>query len=56
MGYTHGYKWSDDEIEKQLRFVIQKLELDHFPTHSEMILALGNKSLACAISKSISFN
>lgn len=51
MGYTHGTAWTDEVIENKIMEVVQKLNLDHFPTHSEMIAALGNRGLAAKISK-----
>lgn len=51
MGYTHGNKWSDEKVEKEIRKVIQELGIDHFPTHKEMKRVIGNKSLSCRISK-----
>lgn len=37
MGYTHGIPWNDDLIKENIIIVVEKLNLDHFPTHSEMI-------------------
>ena len=51
MGYTHGIPWNDDLIKENIMIVVEKLNLDHFPTHSEMIEVFGNKSLACKIAK-----
>lgn len=51
MGYTRGTVWTDEVIEKKIMEVVEKLNLDHFPTHSEIIKALGNKGLAVKISK-----
>lgn len=51
LGYTHGIKWTDELIEKEILDVVKKLKLDHFPTHSEIIKATGNKSLAVKISR-----
>ena len=51
MGYTHGIEWSDSVIEQKIMEVVNKLNLDHFPTHAEMVKALGDKSLPCKISK-----
>ena len=51
MGYIQGIEWSDSVIEQKIMEVVNKLNLDHFPTHSEMVKALGNKSLPCKILK-----
>lgn len=51
MGYTHGEAWTDELIEQKIKEVVEKLNLDHFPTHTEIVKALGNKGLASKISK-----
>ena len=51
MGYTHGNAWTDELIEKKIWEVVETLKWDHFPTHTEMTKVLGDKSLACKISK-----
>lgn len=51
MGYTHGLRWDDERIEKEIRETMNILNIDYFPTHSEMIKLYGNRSLTCAISK-----
>ena len=52
IGYTHGIKWTDELIISEITRVIKALELDRFPTHSEIENFYGNKSLAIKISKS----
>lgn len=51
MGHTHGISWTDELIEEKIFEVINELQLDHFPTHSEIISVLGNRGLAAKISK-----
>lgn len=51
MGHTHGKEWNDDAIKKNIVEIIEETNLDHFPTHSEMVSFFKNKKLACAISK-----
>lgn len=51
MGYTHGRKWEDGDIEKDLLKIIDTLKLDHFPTKKEMIDFYGNRSLSNKVSK-----
>ena len=51
MGYTHGTEWTDELIEQEIWKVVNELQLDHFPTHTEIMQALGNKGLAAKISK-----
>ena len=38
MGYTHGKKWADGEVEESIMNMVNTLKLDHFPTKSEMII------------------
>ena len=45
MGYTHGIPWNDDLIKENIMIVVEKLNLDHFPTHSEMIEVFETKAL-----------
>lgn len=51
MGYTHGTDWTDELIEQKIMEVVNTLQIDHFPTHTEIIKVLGNKGLAAKISK-----
>lgn len=51
MAYTHGTKWNDELIEQKINEVINILNIAHFPTHSEIEKALGNKSLTKKISE-----
>lgn len=50
MPYTHGIKWNDDLIEQKIKEVVNTLQIDHFPTHTEMIKALGKTSLCKKVS------
>lgn len=52
IGYTHGTHWTDELVISEILKVISALELDRFPTHSEIIDYFGNRSLAARISKS----
>ena len=52
MGYTHGKKWADGEVEESIMNMVNTLKLDHFPTKAEMIEFYGNRSLAGKVSKS----
>lgn len=51
MGYTYGRRWSDEMIENEILKVKEGLNLDHFPTHSEMNDYTGNRALSLAISR-----
>lgn len=50
MGYTHGTEWSDMKIEQKIMEVVGKLNLDHFPTHSEMNKVLLSNGLSKKVS------
>ena len=52
MGYTHGRKWSEDEVKKEIMNIVETLDLKHFPTKSQIINFYGNNSLANKISRS----
>lgn len=52
MGYTHGRKWSEDEVRKEIMNIVETLNLKHFPTKSQIINFYGNNSLANKISRS----
>lgn len=45
MGYTHGIQWNDEMIEEKIKEVINELNIDYFPSHSEIESVLKNKSL-----------
>lgn len=42
MGYTHGNKWTDELITKEILNVKNVLNLDRMPSRSEIVLAVGN--------------
>lgn len=52
IGHSHGTCWTDEMVASEINRVIQSLELDRFPTHSEIEKFYGNKSLTVKISKS----
>lgn len=52
MGYVHGRKWEDGDVEKEIMNVVDTLKLNRFPTKEEMIEFYGNKSLTSKISHS----
>ena len=49
MGYAYGTKWTDDLIEKEILDVVKKLNIDYFPTHTEIKQVKGNSALASKI-------
>lgn len=51
MGYTHGRKWSEDLIEKEIKNLMSIYEFNYLPSRKEMIELYGNSSLSVAISK-----
>lgn len=52
MGYTHGKKWTDEEIKKDIMKVVNSLGLKHFPSKSQIIKFYGNSALSNKISRS----
>lgn len=52
IGHSHGTCWTDEMVVFEIKRVVQSLELDRFPTHSEIEQFYGNKSLTNKISKS----
>lgn len=52
MGYAHGRKWKDGDVENAIMNIVNTLKLDHFPTKSEMIDFYGDMALSNKVSKS----
>lgn len=55
MGYTHGTKWTDLMVEKEILKVKDCLCLDRMPTRKEIELVTQNSKLTSKISKSKGF-
>ena len=51
MGHTHGRRWSDEAIKEEIANVMNSLDIDRMPTHSEIKSVMGNASLTNKISK-----
>lgn len=52
IGHSHGRKWTESDIEFEIRKVMSVLGLkNRFPTHSEILEYTGNRGLNNAISK-----
>lgn len=51
MGYTHGKKWTKEEIEKSILKVVDEYELNRMPSRSEVESFFGDTSLTNAISR-----
>ena len=49
MGYSHGKQWSEDEIVKTLKRMVETLGMNTMPTHSEMDKFLENMVAASFI-------
>lgn len=53
MGYTHGKRWTQEEIEKAVLEVVRETDLDRMPSRSEVERYYGDYRLTNAISKRI---
>jgi len=51
MGYTHGFKWSDDLIQEHVLQVVSGLKLDRMPTRKECVKFTKSNALSAAISR-----
>lgn len=51
MGYSHGKQWSENEIVKTLKRMVETLGMNTMPTHSEMNNFFGTASVSNAVSK-----
>jgi hypothetical protein len=51
MGYTHGIRWSDDQIKKAVMEVKDGLGLDRMPTRSECVNYTNSNALSSAITR-----
>jgi hypothetical protein len=51
MGYTHGKHWTDDDVKREVRNVMDCLCIDRMPSRSECLSVCGNEALANKISK-----
>lgn len=52
MAYAHGTKWTESMVIDRLNEVVEEKNLDHFPTHSELIDYYNNNALASKLAKS----
>lgn len=48
-------KWNDEKIEREVRMVMEKLNIKHFPTRSELDEVTGNTALTNAVAKGHGF-
>lgn len=51
MGYTHGFRWTDDLIREKIYEVKDALGLDRMPSRKECVQYFHNEALVNAISK-----
>lgn len=52
MGYAYGIEWTDELVQEKISLIVNTLDINHFPTHSDMENFYGNKKLSNRISKS----
>ncbi len=55
MGHSHGIKWTDEMVKKEIRKVMESLNIDRMPSRKEIELVTQNSSLTNKISKSGGF-
>lgn len=55
MSYTHGIKWTEQKVEKEIRKVMEALVIDRMPSQSETVLVTKNYALANKIRRSGGF-
>lgn len=51
MGYVHGKRWTEDEVKEKIMEIVNELNLDYFPTKTQMNEFYGDKSLSSKVSK-----
>lgn len=51
MGYTHGHKWNDEEVERKIEEVMHFYGIERMPTRGECEQYFGDKSLTNRITK-----
>lgn len=51
MGYTHGHRWSDEEIIKGIYSVMSALNIQRMPSRTEMRMVFGNNGLSNTVSR-----
>lgn len=51
MGYSHGKKWNDAEIEKEIKRVMEKAKIQTMPTRSLMDEITGSMALSSKVSR-----
>lgn len=56
MGYAHGHKWTDEEVENKILEAVKGLSLDRMPSRKELERYFGNSQLSGRISKNQGFN
>ncbi|WP_024834135.1 hypothetical protein [Ruminiclostridium josui] len=56
MGYTHGIKWTDQEIENEIKNVINALCIERMPTRKETEIVTKSNSLNCAICRTYKYS
>ena len=51
MGYSHGKKWTEQEIIEKIQYLVKTLGIKTFPTHAQMNEFYNSCALSNAISK-----
>lgn len=51
MGYTHGMQWTEEKVISDIKEMVDKLDMKHFPTKTEMKAYYHNASLVDKIAK-----
>ena len=51
MGYTHGKRWTDDDIKREVRMAMDFMQINRMPSRSELLSVSGDNSLVSKIGK-----
>ena len=51
MGYTHGTRWTDEEITEKIIEIVKFSHLDRMPTRKEVEQYCGDTSLTNAVTR-----
>lgn len=51
MGYTHGKRWTDDDIKREVRMAMDFMQINRMPSRSELLSVSGDNSLVSKIGR-----
>lgn len=51
MGYSHGKKWTKDEVVQAIKLVVDSQKMNTMPTHSELNRYYSSCSVSLAVSR-----